>query len=127
MIRTLTEEECRNAMEKGDFDPSLTGGPAAAIILTQSWCPQWHGVRNFLPEAEKRGAAFYPGGVSILTVEYDIAPWERLSGEDFMSFKESRYRNREIPYIRYYRQGGFYRDSNFISLQGFLERLGIPG
>jgi hypothetical protein len=114
-------------MEQGDFAPSLTGGPAAAIILTQSWCPQWHEVRRFLPEAERRAAAFYPGGIPILTVEYDIAPWEGLRGDDFMAFKERVYNNHEIPYIRYYRQGGFYRDSNFISLQGFLDRLGISG
>ena len=107
MIRKLSETECRDLMERGDIETGLAAGPAAALILTQSWCPQWAAMK-----------AYY--------VEYYIEPWESLKYETFMSFKENTFRNREIPYVRYYRNGGYYRDSNYISLEGFKERLGIP-
>ena len=105
-------------METGDFDPALTVGPAAAIILTQSWCPQWKAMKAYLPKAEAAldGAKFY-------YVEYDTEPWETLDHEAFMTFKENTFNNREIPYVRYYKNGVYSRDSNYISLDGFKSRL----
>ena len=118
MIRKLTEEECRAAMENGDFDATLVSGPAAAIILTQSWCPQWTAMKAYLPQAE---AAI--SGVRLYYAEYDIEAWESLDREAFMHFKEDVFKNREIPYVRYYRNGEYSRDSNYISLDGFRSRL----
>jgi len=117
MIRELTEAECRAAMENGDFDPSLFSAPTA-IILTQSWCPQWTAMKSYLPKAEKA----LPG-VLIYYVEYDTAVWDSLKNETFMSFKENTFNNREIPYVRYYRDGILSRESNYISLDGFISRL----
>jgi hypothetical protein len=120
MIRTLTEAECREAMEKGEFAASLVSGPAAAIILTQSWCPQWAAMKAYLEGIAKAAPA-----LNIYYVEYDIAAWKQLENHAFMTFKENNYRNREIPYVRYYRNGGFSRDSNFVSAEGFKSRLGV--
>ena len=105
-------------MENGEFDASLVAGPAAAIILTQSWCPQWKAMQAYLPQVE---AAI--DGVKLFYVEYDIAEWEGLKNEDFMAFKEATFNNREIPYVRYYRNGVFSRDGNYIFLDGFKSRL----
>ena len=118
MIRRLTENECRAAMEAGDFDAALVSGPAAAIILTQSWCPQWRSMQAYLPKIEET-----LGDVKIYYVEYDIEKWQNLDNDAFMSFKENTYRNREIPYVRYYKNGVFNRDSNYISFDGFKSRL----
>ena len=118
MIRKLTEAECRAAMEKGDFDAGLVSGPAAAIILTQSWCPQWTAMKAYLPKAEE---ALH--NLKIYYVEYDTEKWENLDNEAFMTFKENTYNNRQIPYVRYYRNGVFSRDSNYISPDGFISRL----
>jgi hypothetical protein len=125
MIRKLTEAECRYALEHGEFESSLIEGKAAAIVLTQSWCPQWTAMLAYLPEVEKKAAAAFPPGINILYVEYDIAEWKTLTHEAFMGFKEDTYDNREIPYVRYYRDGSFSRDSNYLSLEGFLSRLGM--
>ena len=122
MIKKLTEAECRAAMESGDFDPAMLKGPAAAIILTQSWCPQWKAMKSYLPKAEEAVRALY-GEISIYYIEYDIEPWESLENDAFMRFKENTYNNREIPYVRYYRDGVYARDSNYISLDGFINRL----
>ena len=118
MMRKLTEAECLAAMKSGDFDAALVSGPAAAIILTQSWCPQWAAMKAYLPRVE---AAL--GDVRIYYVEYDIEPWEKLENDAFMAFKENTFRNREIPYVRYYKNGVFSRDSNYISQDGFKSRL----
>jgi hypothetical protein len=120
MIRELREEECQEAMEKGEFNASLVSGPASAIILTQSWCPQWTAMKAYLEDIEKAAPE-----VNIYYVEYDIAVWNRLENHAFMAFKENNYHNQEIPYVRYYRNGGFSRDSNFISAEGFKSRLGL--
>ena len=105
-------------MEKGEFDAALVSGPAAAIILTQSWCPQWAAMKAYLAKAE---AAL--GDVRLYYVEYDIEPWKNLENGAFMAFKETTFKNRDIPYVRYYRNGIFSRDSNYLSLDGFKSRL----
>jgi hypothetical protein len=118
MIRKLTETECKTAIEKGDFDATLYAGKAAAIILTQSWCPQWKSMKAYLPKVEEAIA-----DVKIYYVEYDIEEWKKLENEAFMTFKENTFNNREIPYVRYYKNGAFSRDGNYISLDGFKSRL----
>jgi hypothetical protein len=118
MPRKLTEEDCLFAVRSGDFAESVRGAaPLVAVILTQSWCPQWRFMQSYLAEAEQsvgeRGA--------IYVVEYDREPFYR----DFMTFKEDIFQNREIPYVRYYRAGLLHAESNFISKQGFLSKLGV--
>ena len=118
MIRKLSEAECSSAIKKGDFDPALVSGPAVAVILTQSWCPQWAVMKAYLPKVDESLKE-----VKIFYVEYDIEKWESFTNEAFMAFKEDTFKNREIPYVRYYVNGIFNRDSNFISLEGFISRL----
>jgi hypothetical protein len=112
MIRILTEDECKNAIKKGEFDPSLL--QRTAIILTQSWCPQWGAMQGYLEKADR-------DGLSILYFEYDKVPWF----DELMAFKEQSFNNREIPYVRYYQDGKCTAQSNYVSLEGFLYRLGI--
>ena len=73
-------------------------------------------MKAYLPEAEKR----LPG-LWLLYVEYDGLPFF----EEFMTFKENTFDNREIPYVRYYRDGVCTGTSNYVSLEGFLHRLGV--
>jgi hypothetical protein len=98
-------------MEKGEFDPSLLG--YTAVILTQSWCPQWKAMRSYLEKADGPD-------IFILYIEYDLVPWSA----EFMDFKERHFDNREIPYVRYYRNGTCVSQSNYVALEGFLHRLG---
>ena len=109
-------------MEKGEFElPEMAGSGSegtdplrAALVFTQSWCPQWKAMKNYLGEAEKS----LPG-LKIFYVEYDLCPFY----EDFMAFKENTWQNREIPYVRYYKNGICGASSNYVSLDGFLQRL----
>jgi glutaredoxin len=121
MIYTLTKEECFFAIEHGEFSQEVCGKSAnTAIILTQSWCPQWVAMYRYLDEAEKK-ANEASLDLSIFFVEYDKESWS----EDFMLFKEDVFKNREIPYVRYYANGNCTGESNFISLSGFLKKAGV--
>lgn len=118
MISKLTEAECRTAMGGGEFARELvSSAPAVALVLTQSWCPQWRFMQAYLKDAAEQAE----GSASIFYLEYDREPFYR----DFMAFKEDVFGNYEIPYIRYYRGGKLHAESNFISKQGFLSRLGV--
>ncbi len=116
MPTTLTEAQCRAAMASGEFDEAVrSAAPAVAVVLTQSWCPQWRWLAGYLPRVETLP------GVAVFSLEYDRVPWF----EDFMTFKEERFGNREVPYVRYYRQGRLVKESNFIDEGGFKRNLGL--
>lgn len=105
-------------MTRGEFGADVAGAAGSvAVVLTQSWCPQWAWMRSYLegiPESPDR---------KIFYLEYDREPLY----EDFLAFKEDVLGNREIPYVRYYRDGRFSGDGNFVARDGFLKRLGAAG
>jgi hypothetical protein len=106
MMRELTEDECAEFMNAGTFEALISG--AAMLILTQSWCPQWDMLKESLPDVE----AARPDA-NIFYVEYDIADWRRLSRDEFRTFKETVLKNREIPYVQYYKDGALLDDHNY--------------
>jgi hypothetical protein len=113
-MRKLSKDECWEALRLGEFAPSLTGAaPSVAIVLTQSWCPQWAWMRSYLsalpvgPEQE------------VFWVEYDLEEFF----ESFVRFKETTFGNDQVPYVRYYRNGALEAESNFIDRGGFLRLL----
>jgi hypothetical protein len=115
-VKKLTERDCFDAVKAGDFAPAVTGAaPAVAVVLTQSWCVQWTWMRTYL---ERLGEV---PGWEVFWVEYD----REAFFEAFMSFKEETYANREIPYVRYYREGRLVRESNFIDETGFKRNMSV--
>jgi hypothetical protein len=120
MIRTLTETDCRSAITRGEFDPSIiASAPMVAVVLTQSWCPQWRFMQGYLRDADKKLNETMGKRTDIYVLEYDKESWY----EEFLAFKEDTLGNREVPYIRYYREGRLVGETNFISSQGFISRL----
>jgi len=114
----LTEAECRFAITNGDFSEEVRkAAPSVAVILAQSWCPQWIFMKSYLEEAEKT----LPEDLLIRFLEYDRESFF----QDFMHFKEAVFRNREVPYVRYYKNGMLTSESNYTSKQGFLTKLGL--
>ena len=113
-MRKLAKEDCLDLIERGEFAPSLLGAAdAVAVVLTQSWCPQWAWMRSYI-------AALPPeAGVEIFWVEYDL---EEFFGS-LMSFKERTFGNDQVPYVRYYRGGKLVAESNYIDQGGFLRLL----
>jgi len=114
----LTEAECRFAITYGDFSEEIrNAAPSVAIILTQSWCPQWVFMKSYLAEAEKK----FPDTLQIRFLEYDRESFF----QDFLYFKEEVFQNREVPYVRYYQNGILKAESNYTSKQGLLTKLGL--
>jgi hypothetical protein len=113
-MKKLEREQCLAAMADGEFPADLrASSPSVAVILTQSWCPQWKWMRSYLERLPDQP------GRSVFWIEYDLEDFF----EPFMAFKEDRLGNREIPYVRYYRDGRLARQSNFIDEGGFLRLL----
>jgi hypothetical protein len=114
-LYTLTEKQIRHAMSTGEFGEDVIGcTEKVAVVMSQSWCPQWTAVSRWmsaLPENEH---------ISIFSVVYDEEPFF----EEFMSFKENVFGNREVPYIRYYRDGRLFRETNYTSKDFFLKAFG---
>ena len=114
-LRTITEDQAREIMAAGDIPESMiSASRLVAVILTQGWCPQWGAMESYVA----RMAAGGPGGHPDLTVfqlVYDALPFYH----EFLYFKETRFNNLHIPYVRYYRDGGFLGDSNYIGESGF--------
>ncbi len=114
MMRKLSAEECKAAIAAGEFAPEITASaPAVAIVLTQSWCPQWMWMKTYL------GSFKEDPGIAIFTIEYDRESFF----EDFMAFKENVFGNDQVPYVRYYRDGKLVHESNYIDRSGFLRFL----
>ncbi|MCX7028366.1 MAG: hypothetical protein NT061_12985 [Spirochaetes bacterium] len=114
MLRKLTEAECRDAIAGGEFPDTIRdSAPYIAVVLTQSWCPQWTWMRSCLDEISLEP------GVDIYWLEYDREPFF----DAFIDFKENVLGDSLIPYVRYYRQGVLAHTSNYIDRRGFLRLL----
>jgi hypothetical protein len=113
MIHTykLTEEQIRTALAHGEFgDDVIKANRNVAVIMSQSWCPQWFMLNLWLKTLPKES------DIHIFTTVYD----QEIYQDEFMKFKETVFLNREIPYIRYYINGTFVKDTNYTSRGFFL-------
>jgi hypothetical protein len=113
-MRKLSKDDCLALLENGEFGPSITGvAEAVAVVLTQSWCPQWAWMRSYLSSLPP------DEGSSVFWIEYDLEDFY----QPFMNFKERVFGNDQVPYVRYYRGGKLVAESNYIDKGGFLRRL----
>lgn len=78
-------------------------------------------MQGYLRDADKKLNATLGKQADIYVLEYDKESWY----EEFLAFKEDILGNREVPYIRYYRDGTLVGETNFISSQGFISRLTV--
>jgi hypothetical protein len=109
MLTKLTEAECRAAIKDGEFPKEIIGAaPVVVLALTQSWCSQWIRMQPWLDELSAEG-------LYCRYVEYDREPFF----DDFRRFKESVFRNDEVPYYRYYRDGKLFKESNYLDKLSF--------
>ena len=109
---TLTEAQVRHAIAAGEFgDDVIRSSRCVAVVMSQSWCPQWHAVERWL------GALPREAEIDIYTVVYDNEPYF----EDFMRFKETVFGNHQVPYIRYYVDGRLIKETNYTSKDFFLK------
>jgi len=112
----ITDEQAKRAIEQGEFEESiLKTSSNVAIVLTQSWCPQWVFMRSYLKKLTKEERD-ETKEMTVFTFEYDRVPYF----DQFMRFKEGIYKNDLVPYIRYYKDGKLFETTNYVSKPGFL-------
>lgn len=115
--KTLSDEQARYAIINGGFPAEITeSSDTVALILTQSWCPQWTFMKMSLRGLKDNREDL---DLTVYTYEYDRSP----IFNDFMNFKESVYRNWEVPYVRLYKKGQFIGDSNAMPAGRMVEKL----
>ena len=113
-VRDITREQAFHAITTGEFDQNITGADKkVAVVLTQDWCPSWHSMRAWLHELE--------GEFTLFELIYNKVEYFH----EFRTFKETKWRNGIIPYIRYYRDGRLAHESNAVPREEFLKNLGV--
>ena len=113
--RALTNDELKQAISEGDFASDIRNSCSrVAVILTQSWCPQWTFMKAWLSRMQKDTET---PGICIYEAEYDRLP----VFDEFRRFKESVFNNWEVPYVRYYTDGKLSGESNFVSEYSFKD------
>lgn len=112
-IQTLTQDQLDALLSEGEFPESVRlAAPKVVVVMTQDWCGQWANMKAYLPDFAHQAAIF--------TVEYNLLPdFERI-----MSFKEDVFDNRQVPYVRFYRDGKLVRQSNWLPRAAFAAMLG---
>ncbi len=128
---TLEQEHVMHALEHHEFpDEIISAAPAVAVVLSQSWCPQWRAMQDWLrglqrrpdsaePEAVQPASTEPATGIVVWELEYDGTPYFR----EFLALKEQVWSNRLIPYVRYYRDGRLLETGNYTSAERFLAKL----
>lgn len=113
-MQKLSEDQCRRTIAEGEIPEEVRrADERVAVVLTQSWCPDWLLMRSYLSGLEE-------SGVSVFFVEYDRESFFH----ELMAFKENVFRSMEVPYVRYYRDGALVAESNLVfSRRGFLKRF----
>lgn len=113
LINAISDDQASEAINAGEFGADIIASkPSVAVILTQSWCPQWQALKGEIEEIDDPD-------IDIWLFIYDRSKLFDF----FLEFKENVLQNDEIPYIRYYKDGAFVRFSNAVPKTKFLEIL----
>lgn len=115
----LTHEDAHQILSEGSIpDRILCSAPGVAVILTQSWCPQWRAMDEYLDHWARKEPL---EDVHVYHLEYDQLPFFSR----FLSWKEDTFKNYDIPYVRFYRNGVFVGEANYLDLERFRGFLGL--
>ncbi len=123
----LTEEDAREILSTGKIpDRIVNSAPFVAVVLTQGWCPQWKAMNAYLDQwcqeetrTNGENASSAKPAVFVYHLVYDTLPFFNR----FLVWKENTFKNYDIPYVRYYQEGKFVGESNFVDFQGFKSLL----
>jgi len=112
-MKQIRKDQALAAIMQKEFSDDITrSADLVAVILTQSWCPQWHAMKRFVTEFS---------AAEIYVLEYDLSDFFVV----FREFKEKVLGSDQIPYIRYYRDGILTGFTNAVSEADFRRRLGL--
>lgn len=106
-MKQIKKDQALAAIHSGEFGADIIrSAEKVAVILTQSWCPQWHAMQQFVAD--------------VTTLDVWLLEYDRVDYFDaFRVFKETRLGNDQIPYIRYYSDGVLVAQSNAVTRELF--------
>ncbi|MBN2353614.1 MAG: hypothetical protein JXD23_13660 [Spirochaetales bacterium] len=114
--KKISDEEARRTIAAREFPDEIRASrDKVAVILTQGWCHQWLSLKHGL----ERVASSETREIDVHIFVYDHSP----VFNEFLTFKETVLGNAVIPYIRYYRDGKYRTDSNYVTVEKFLSRF----
>ena len=121
--KELNTEQARHIMEHGDVADSVKqDDQCVAVVLSQGWCPQSVSMNVWLNSMIKKGE---PSDFNLTVYELNYDQLEFFA--EFRTFKERHFNNYEIPYIRYYKNGQFVDESNYVPSRLFLKKFEQAG
>ena len=110
-------------MEMGEFEAGVvSSAEKVAVVLTQGWCSEWHAMDAWLRRLIELGEPQTPR-IDVWELVYDRV----ACFHEFLEFKESRFGNYRVPYVRYYVEGRLKSESNFVRSIEFLARFDPGG
>ncbi len=116
--KKATKEQVAYTIAHAEFPEDIrTADKQVAVVMTQNWCPQWFAMQLYLKRLETEVA-----GQNLSLVIYEIVYNTEPYFREFLEVKERAWKNKLIPYIRYYREGVLVDESNFVTLEDFLSR-----
>ena len=107
----ISKEQVLDVIKEGEFDNSVIASENLVVaIMTQDWCPQWINMQSWVYD---------------LQIEQDIDVYELVYNKidnfyDFKDFKENKWKNNTIPYLRFYKGGKLFKETNYISRSNFM-------
>jgi len=110
----LSKDQVFNAIEKGEFDEGIIQSKdLVVVVMTQDWCPQWINMKNWIYAVETYKE------VDVYELVYNNTEYFY----EFMHFKENVWKNSEIPYLRFYKNGKLVEETNYINRERFKKAL----
>jgi hypothetical protein len=119
-LKDLSDEQAKRAIEQGEFPEDVRGScENVVVVLTQGWCPDWHALNASINTMQSKGR---PENMDIDVYVFVYNKSDLF--DEFRSFKEEGFGNHEIPYLRFYKNGNFVTDDNYVTAKEFAEKLG---
>lgn len=112
-MKEISDLQARHIIESKEVPQDMISSSSkVAVIMTQDWCPQWTFMKSWLDVMEEKG-------IKVFHISYNNKPYFH----EFMTVKEGEFGNDLVPYVRYYLNGQYIKDSNFVSKELFLSNF----
>ena len=112
-FKTIDDNEMKYIMENKEVSNDIKNTSEKVLaIFTQDWCGDWKGLNIELVANEQNNDV----DLTVFICKYNESPLY----EEFMNFKEKEWKNELIPYLRYYKNGSFIKDTNHLPFQRIM-------
>jgi len=108
----IDDSELDYLFANGEFSEKVRNrSDTVVVLMSQDWCPQWAAMKAYL--------GGFVAEADIFVLLYNR---HRQFGR-ILDFKENRFGNDEIPYLRYYSKGKLVAESAYIRRDAFAAML----